>query len=712
MIMKYSKYKVSLIGIHIIKLFFLIIALFIISVNVCISEAAVKTKLKGTTYVVSGKGKMTDKNIPTKKQKKKIRKVIIKKGVTSIAKYAFYDCKKLVDVSISDSVKNIDSFAFYNTSIRHLTIPNTVKNIGCSIVGGMSCPQIIDMPGKVGYIWPDDDECYSAKIVGSTDNIGSVTVNITSQLDLKTVCYLPVDYINVMSGDKNYSSHDGLIYTKDLKKLIRVPGGRENVIVRDGCEVVDLEAFNYKTPAVEDYVTVVASVNNVVIPQSVKTIINSGEDEEFNEYGNMSDAEWTINTKNLDDTSFRLIYKNYKYSKGVLKGLADSGYIILNNDFLLLNDKELPDVNGYFAYKYIGDAKNITIPNGVTEISSYLCFEKNTVESISLPDSVRIIGDQAFYDYEQLKSIRLNEGLEKIGVQAFASTGFTSLKLPESLKEIGTSFIGYTNIRELTVPKNVIKFEGAFCDSRLYKITFDNSFEKLPGSVFSYCQNLYDVKLPETVKVIGDNAFENCYNIDIQKVLDSLPNLEKIEKRAFYEVPFKDIVIPEHVKYVGEYAFSISGSYKKVINPKVKSNLNYNKASKTIKINNKNIKLAKYAFNVYKNTTLVYADKFKNTYTSISDNYNEKHIKSKKTFLYRFLWTKVKGASGYQVKICYDKQINKGLYNENVKGNSIKVTFHEDNNNYYRYVMVRPYKESQGKKIYGKWSEKRKVYIY
>ena len=39
--------------------------------------------------------------------------------------------------------------------------------------------------------------------------------------------------------------------------------------------------------------------------------------------------------------------KYSKYSKGVLKCLADSGYIILNNDFLLLNDKELPDVNGY-----------------------------------------------------------------------------------------------------------------------------------------------------------------------------------------------------------------------------------------------------------------------------------------------------------------------------------------------------------------------------
>lgn len=689
----------------------LTVMLCMFSLNV---SANVKCSMKGTTYTVSGTGKMTEKDIPSKKQKKKIKKVIIKKGVTSIPRSAFEDCRKLRDIKIADTVKSIDCFAFYNTDINELNIPNSVKKLGYCIVGGKNSPAVINMPGKIEYLWQVDDEGYSAMIAGRYEASPAMTINFTTNLDLNTLAYLPADSFNVMESDKNYSSYDGLIYTKNMDKLLRIPGRRSNIVVKDGCTAIDLQAFNYECPAVEDYVDAVEMIDTLVIPESVTTIDDSALDDYdyYKESGVMSNVKLTINGHNIDNDSAMKLYKTYSYSKGVIRGLSDSGYLTLNNDFLLLNNDGLPDANGYFAYKYIGEDKNITIPECVSELGGYLCFEDSDVESITMSDGVKIIDDLAFYSYKKLKEVKLNEGLEMIGVQAFSDTAISSLIIPSTVKTLETCFIEYTDIREIEVPEGVTAFNNAFVGSNIYSITFHNTFDKLPGSAFSQCPNLCEVKLPDTVKVIGDNAFEDCYNVDIQKVLDSLPNLARIETRAFYMVPFKDIVIPESVSYIGGYAFHFAGSYSKVINDEAKKKINYDKIPKTVHLCNKNIKLAKYAIDVYNNVTFIYNGKFAKAATVVEMAGDEKYLKQKKSYRVKYRWAKVKGATGYQVLICSNKKMTKQLYQNEVKGNLIKAEIPEDDFNFHLYVKVRPYQKSDGKKVYGKWSPVLDSYVY
>lgn len=90
--------------------FGLLLAFTVISVNpVKDVNAAAKTKVtykldKGT-LTVSGKGEMPKKM--TFKENKKIKKVVIKNGITSIPKYAFSDCKKLKKVVIGKDVRKL-----------------------------------------------------------------------------------------------------------------------------------------------------------------------------------------------------------------------------------------------------------------------------------------------------------------------------------------------------------------------------------------------------------------------------------------------------------------------------------------------------------------------------------------------------------------------------------------------------------------------------
>ena len=88
-------------------------------------------KVKGTTLTISGKGEMPKSMVFGKKSKtKNIKKVVIKKGVTTISKNAFKNCKKLKKVQLPSTLKKISGYAFYNTALTNVTIPNSVKYIG------------------------------------------------------------------------------------------------------------------------------------------------------------------------------------------------------------------------------------------------------------------------------------------------------------------------------------------------------------------------------------------------------------------------------------------------------------------------------------------------------------------------------------------------------------------------------------------------------
>lgn len=97
------------------------------------AKTKVTYTLKKGTLTIKGKGAM-----PAKmkfRRNKKIKKVIIKKGVTSVSYEAFALCKNLNSVTIPSTVKTIGIRSFYGTKIS--------KNNG----------SIKDKDDRAGGIW-------------------------------------------------------------------------------------------------------------------------------------------------------------------------------------------------------------------------------------------------------------------------------------------------------------------------------------------------------------------------------------------------------------------------------------------------------------------------------------------------------------------------------------------------------------------------------
>ena len=109
-------------------------------------KAKVVYTLKKGTLTISGKGEMPKKM--TFKSNKKVKKVVIKNGVTSVSDKAFYKCKNLSKVTIGKSVKKIGIDSFNGTKIKKVTIPKKVKEIGQDAFENCKQLENITLPGK------------------------------------------------------------------------------------------------------------------------------------------------------------------------------------------------------------------------------------------------------------------------------------------------------------------------------------------------------------------------------------------------------------------------------------------------------------------------------------------------------------------------------------------------------------------------------------
>lgn len=202
----------------------------------------------------------------------------------------------------------------------------------------------------------------------------------------------------------------------------------------------------------------------------------------------------------------------------------------------------------YVGNMYINGtlAKNVAIPDVITEIKDCAFYGCSSLKNVTIPDSVTSIGDSAFKNCSSLESVTIGNGVTRIESETFEyCTALTNVTMGDGITDIGLSaFRGCSSLTSFKIPKDLTSIDnGAFGD----------------------CESLTDIYLPNADKWLEfssdlrliDNPIKNLYINDVLANDFIIPDgTQEIESKAFYRIEcLKTVTVPASVTSIGNYAF-------------------------------------------------------------------------------------------------------------------------------------------------------------
>lgn len=163
---------------------------------------------------------------------------------------------------------------------------------------------------------------------------------------------------------------------------------------------------------------------------------------------------------------------------------------------------------------YIGDwafyrvcVDEITVPEGV-EATGMFCFRYSpTLKVLNLPDSLKVLDDFAISRNYLLHTINLGNGLETVGTAGFnRNTSLKTLILPESCTSVNVQLSPtYAGIDYSSV--------GLMENCTSLETVGFGKVERIPQRTCLGAK-IKNVVIPDTVKSIDDYAFYDCKNLE------------------------------------------------------------------------------------------------------------------------------------------------------------------------------------------------------
>lgn len=226
--------------------------------------------------------------------------------------------------------------------------------------------------------------------------------------------------------------------------------------------------------------------------------------------------------------------------------------LIYSNDIVKANNEADFIIKDGVLLEYVGNAKDVIIPAGVTSIDKDV-FDDKEIASVVIPDGVTEIKEWTFFQ-SSLESIEIPQSVVSIGMGAFCESNLKKVILPDDIAIIPKrAFDSCKDLTEVKLPKNLLYINPeAFQNTGLTAIEIPNRVETIGGEAF-FESDLVTVTMSDGVKEIGFAAFQDCHKL--KKVRFS-NNLEIISGSAFmYCTKLQSLDIPKSVTEIGEEAF-------------------------------------------------------------------------------------------------------------------------------------------------------------
>lgn len=488
-------------------------------------------------------------------------------GDVIVDKYAFRGCTSLQEVVLESGsqVNTLNEGAFYGcSSLESFYIPPSMTKIGYEAFRGCSGLTTVSFAengktlvfGEAAFM-----ECTSLTTVNLPANVSEIPGIFIGCTSLQEV--------NVAEDSKYFTSIDGVVFNKAVTEVLYFPQGKTGT---------------YTLP---DTVTSIASgvfagvteldmlqIPNVISKIGDRAFMNSNFKIEF--VGEVFAEELVIGesafegAKNLGDLTLpahTTIISDNAFAN------AKFGTLTLNEGIVSLGNYAFYNINstkkleiptsvktiGEYCFAFDNRGANVKLPASDSQLESigkYAFYKNSKITDIVIPAGVVIIDDYAFYGAKNLDEVTFAEGssLKTIGAHAFDISGgkLETITIPKSVTSIGAYAFANSEL------ETVYFEEGGTEDlvlgtvhSYSYLGYGDIMMQRVEhGYVFSNCEYLKTVALPDRLTEIGPYCFYNAsyYGGGLNVSFGENSRLTTIGDYAFASCKLKSIVIPNTVR--------------------------------------------------------------------------------------------------------------------------------------------------------------------
>ena len=407
-----------------------------------------------------------------------LSEITLPSSLTSIGDDAFEDCISLTSITLPDSLTSIGARAFHGcTSLTSITLPEGLTSIEDDTFSGCDSLASIDLPEGLisigGLAFEGCGSLTSITLPSSLISIGYRVFNL---------CYALAEVYNYSSLNLTIGSGTNGEVANHAKVVYNLSDGEDKPETRIQT-IGNMKYYVYE----DDFIALLPTSRDI-------TSINlDSQTTEINQHA-FSQCD-SLTTVELDQCTSLTSIGDYAFSRcsGLTSITLPSGLTSIGGSAFNGCDKLQPSMTDDNGVKYLGSEQNpyLVLWDGTAITSSsytvnldcrIICYAAfsycSNLTSITLPEGLTSIGDYAFYDCTGLTRITLPEGLTSIGRYAFSGCDvLTSITIPEGLTSIG-----------------------------------DRAFEN--------CDGLTSITLPSSLTSIGDYAFNRCSKLT-EVIIDS-----------------------------------------------------------------------------------------------------------------------------------------------------------------------------------------------
>lgn len=515
----------------------------------------------------------------------KVQNVTLPGNVETIRAHAFDGCINLQTVSLPDSVSIISSGAFRNCSaLTEIVIPEKITFIDSYVFYGCENLKKVTLQGKIAYIGYESFlNCKNLAEINLSDGLEKIDHYAFSGCEKLDGITLPQSLETLgYYAFYNCASLSEIIIPSGITKIENSTfegcTALKSVVIQG--EVTDIESAAFKN---------CSGIRNITVPATVTKISASVFDS-------CSGLEEVVLSDGINCIDSRAFY----------------GCVNLKSIKIPKNLTEIGD----YAFYDCGLIEKIDLSDGLTKIYDYAFYNCKNLQELTIPQSVKLLGGYAFGNCAGLTGIDFNatdcehSGRSPIFTKAGRNGDGITFNVSKNVEKI-PDYLFYGEDDDYSNVTSII-FEDGSALQNADILAFFNCMVKnavIPSCVpinpyelitlriiggneiakdsYKNAANLISAELSESVKIIGESAFEGCAKLEsinleaiteigekafsgcsVLKKVHLSDNVTSIGISAFENCRLlTEMIIPGELGTLNEYAFDNCASLKSLVIP-------------------------------------------------------------------------------------------------------------------------------------------------